>query len=258
MKVVLTDVELNGRQKGVRSAPRWESHNHEDQPERNAEKAEGHGDGSFVRENAELALELLISGNELSAVGQHLEAIAQWEQAAKYKPDSNVPWNNMANAYQALNRLDDARRVAEEVSISGAHACVCTASCCSSFPLCARRSHSLPSSSFSSCFLLSIHLPLSLPSLPAWLPGSPSLRPSPSCPTPFFPPSLSSFLLPSYPDSLSLSFCLLVSLSPLSLSFSVQAEGCKHISLSLPPFLHPFDSSDTCRRMMSLTSDTHA
>jgi tetratricopeptide (TPR) repeat protein len=64
----------------------------------------------------QLALEHLIRGNGLQAQALHQEAIAEWERAAAYKPDSNVPWNNMANSYTALKDLDEALRVARKVA----------------------------------------------------------------------------------------------------------------------------------------------
>ena len=58
------------------------------------------------------ALEHLERGNAFAGQGQHREAIEEWERAAEYRPDSNVPWNNMANSFTALKEMDEALRVA--------------------------------------------------------------------------------------------------------------------------------------------------
>jgi len=59
------------------------------------------------------ALSHLLRGNDLSAEGRHIEAIAEWEAAGRLRPDSNVPWNNVANAFMALGDLERAREAAE-------------------------------------------------------------------------------------------------------------------------------------------------
>jgi tetratricopeptide (TPR) repeat protein len=62
------------------------------------------------------ALDHLVAGNDLSVEGKHADAISEWRKAAYYKPDSNVPWNNMANAYMALGDKDAALQVAKEAA----------------------------------------------------------------------------------------------------------------------------------------------
>lgn len=62
---------------------------------------QGNGEGDFHILN-QRAVEHLQHGNELAVQGMHREAIEQWEIAASYRPDSNVPWNNMANSFSAL------------------------------------------------------------------------------------------------------------------------------------------------------------
>jgi len=62
----------------------------------------------------ERAMEHLERGNELAHQGMHREAIEEWEQAAVYRPDSNVPWNNMANSFTTLKMHDEALRVARK------------------------------------------------------------------------------------------------------------------------------------------------
>jgi tetratricopeptide (TPR) repeat protein len=60
------------------------------------------------------ALQHLIAGNDFSVQGKHTDAIKEWKKATYYKPDSNVPWNNMANAYMAIGDQDAARKAAEQ------------------------------------------------------------------------------------------------------------------------------------------------
>jgi tetratricopeptide (TPR) repeat protein len=64
----------------------------------------------------QLALDHLMAGNEFLAEGKHAAAISEWRKAAHYKPDSNVPWNNMANAYMALGDKDGALQAAKEAA----------------------------------------------------------------------------------------------------------------------------------------------
>ena len=73
----------------------------------------GAGDGQeeFYARN-ERAVEHLQLGNALSMQGMHREAIEEWERAAAYRPDSNVPWNNMANSFTALKEPEEALRTA--------------------------------------------------------------------------------------------------------------------------------------------------
>ena len=65
-----------------------------------------------AHELTQRAVEHLHRGNELAAAGEHRAAISEWEHAAAFRPDSNVPWNNMANSYSALEESDEALRVA--------------------------------------------------------------------------------------------------------------------------------------------------
>jgi tetratricopeptide (TPR) repeat protein len=59
-------------------------------------------------QNTDIALQFLLQGNSLSAQGRHIEAIWMWKNASLLRPDSNVPWNNIANAYMALGQQEDA------------------------------------------------------------------------------------------------------------------------------------------------------
>lgn len=61
----------------------------------------GNGEEDFYVMN-QRAVEHLQRGNDLALQRMHREAIEQWEIAASYRPDSNVPWNNMANSFSAL------------------------------------------------------------------------------------------------------------------------------------------------------------
>jgi tetratricopeptide (TPR) repeat protein len=54
------------------------------------------------------ALNFLLQGNKFSVQGRHLDAIYMWKNASVLRPDSNVPWNNIANAYMALGLEDEA------------------------------------------------------------------------------------------------------------------------------------------------------
>ena len=60
------------------------------------------------------AIEHLQRGNALSVQGMHREAVEEWERAAAYRPDSNVPWNNMANSLTALKEPEAALRAARK------------------------------------------------------------------------------------------------------------------------------------------------
>lgn len=60
------------------------------------------------------AVQHLERGNELASQGMHREAIEEWEQAAAHRPDSNVPWNNMANSFTSLKETEEALRVARK------------------------------------------------------------------------------------------------------------------------------------------------
>ncbi|KAJ1471460.1 glycosyl transferase family 41-domain-containing protein [Baffinella frigidus] len=66
-----------------------------------------------------VALQHLTRGNDFAMSGEHRKAIVEWEQAAKHRPDSNVPWNNMANSFTALGDSTEAKRVAEEACRRG-------------------------------------------------------------------------------------------------------------------------------------------
>ncbi len=59
------------------------------------------------------ALNFLLQGNTFSTQGRHLDAIYMWKNASVLRPDSNVPWNNIANAYMALGREDEAIEAAQ-------------------------------------------------------------------------------------------------------------------------------------------------
>ena len=48
------------------------------------------------------------------AQGEHQQAIDAWTAAAALRPDSNVPHNNIANAYLSLDRVDSALTVAQQ------------------------------------------------------------------------------------------------------------------------------------------------
>ena len=63
---------------------------------------------SAVPMDPDAALNFLLQGNKFSAQGRHLDAIYMWKNASVLRPDSNVPWNNIANAYMALGREDEA------------------------------------------------------------------------------------------------------------------------------------------------------
>lgn len=86
------------------------------------ESAEEYSEDAFGGEDEELdpeiineiAVEHLQAGNALAHEGRHEEAIEEWRIAAEFRPDSNVPWNNMANSFQALGNLSAARDAAEE------------------------------------------------------------------------------------------------------------------------------------------------
>uniref|UniRef100_A0A7S0NDZ6 protein O-GlcNAc transferase n=1 Tax=Hanusia phi TaxID=3032 RepID=A0A7S0NDZ6_9CRYP len=61
-------------------------------------------------------LQYLIAGNEHANAGRHAQAIAQWQEAARLRPDSNVPWNNMANSYMAMGMEDEAYEAAKHAA----------------------------------------------------------------------------------------------------------------------------------------------
>ena len=71
---------------------------------------------SSTEENDEEALSALTQGNTLMSIGEAAKAIAMWERAAALRPDSNVPWSNIANAYASLNRTEDALNAARQAS----------------------------------------------------------------------------------------------------------------------------------------------
>ena len=60
------------------------------------------------------ALQHLLAGNDFAAQGEHQQAIDAWTAAAALRPDSNVPHNNIANAYLSLDRVDSALTVAQQ------------------------------------------------------------------------------------------------------------------------------------------------
>ena len=61
------------------------------------------------------AVEHLQRGNTLAYDHNlHREAIAEWERASALRPDSNVPWNNMANSFGVLKEPEEALRVARK------------------------------------------------------------------------------------------------------------------------------------------------
>lgn len=60
--------------------------------------------GQSTAGDDEHALGLLHAGNDFATQGLHAEAIAKWSEAAVLRPDSNVPWNNIANALMNLDR----------------------------------------------------------------------------------------------------------------------------------------------------------
>jgi len=76
-------------------------------------------EGPNRHERDVVAMHHLTRGNEFAMSGEHRAAIVEWEQAAKHRPDSNVPWNNMANSFTALGDSTEARRAAEEACKRG-------------------------------------------------------------------------------------------------------------------------------------------
>jgi Tfp pilus assembly protein PilF len=65
------------------------------------------------------AVQHLVRGNEMAMAGDHRAAIVEWEKAAEFRPDSNVPWNNMANSYTSLGDNERALEVVEEACKRG-------------------------------------------------------------------------------------------------------------------------------------------
>ena len=72
-----------------------------------------HLQGVDERDRSEAALRHLVAGNNLQMEGRNSEAIAEWKAAASLRPDSNVPWNNIANAHVAAGDKESAARAAQ-------------------------------------------------------------------------------------------------------------------------------------------------
>eukprot|EP00002_Diphylleia_rotans_P018318 TRINITY_DN3550_c0_g1_i5.p1 TRINITY_DN3550_c0_g1~~TRINITY_DN3550_c0_g1_i5.p1 ORF type:complete len:837 (+),score=151.62 TRINITY_DN3550_c0_g1_i5:75-2585(+) len=60
------------------------------------------------RDDSRLAISYLLLGNHHSSNGQFALAEFHFKTAARMRPESSVPWNNLANVYRGMGRYEDA------------------------------------------------------------------------------------------------------------------------------------------------------